>query len=285
MDKARINDVDIAFDVRGEGEPVLLIHGAMIADAMRPLAEGLSGRQTIVYHRRGYGESTGGPSDVPTHAADARALLEHLSITSAHVVGHSYGGSTALQLAADAPAAIASLSLLEPGIVGQIPSAELLGPVMAPIIETFSGGDAEGATRMFANFVMGPQAEAWAAKNVGADAFKQAVADALSTFGGDLTSLGEWSFGADDAARITCPVLVILGLASEATVQDAIRELGGEVPDIDLFGEMVGVVQQWIPQAEIVKLEGINHALQIQDPAKLTRAVGTFIAAHKLVPA
>ena len=285
MDKVRINDVEIAYEVSGDGEPVLLIHGAMVADAMRPLASRLTDHRTIVYHRRGYGESTGAPSDVPTHAADARALLEHLGITSAHVIGHSYGGSTALQLGSDAPELVASLTLLEPGILAQIPSGELVGGAMTPIVETFMSGDADGATKMFARFVMGPEAERWTETNVGPGTVEQAVRDATTAFGGDITSLGEWSFGADEAARITCPVLVVLGLDSKATVLTAIRELGTEIADVDFFGEMVEVAKSWMPQAEVATLEGINHALQIQDPEAVTKAVATFLSQHKLVPA
>lgn len=285
MDKARINDVEIAYEVSGEGEPVLLIHGAMIADAMRPLADRLSGHRTIVFHRRGYGDSTGGPSDVVTHAADARALLAHLDIASAHVIGHSYGGSTALQLGADAPETVASLTLLEPGIIGQIPSAALVGNTMAPIVQTFMDGEADKATKMFMRFVLGPDGEEWVTRNVSADAVAQSIRDATITFAGDLTSLGEWSFGADEASRITCPVLIVLGLASESTVKDAIRELGSEVPDVDFFGEMVDLAKSWIPKAEVVKLEGINHALQIQDPDVVAKTVAGFLGAHKLVTA
>lgn len=285
MQKAQIGDVEIAYEVSGEGEPVLLIHGAMIADAMRPLASRLEGFRTIVYHRRGYGESTGGPSDVPTHAADARALLEHLDIGSAHIVGHSYGGSTALQLASDAPESVASLTLLEPGIIAQIPSGEVVGGAMTPVVEMFMGGDAEGATKTFARFVMGPQAEEWTTANVGPDAIEQAVRDATTTFGGDLTSLGQWTFGASEAAGISCPVLVILGLDSKATVLNAIRELGTEIADVDFFGEMVELAKSWIPQTEVVTLEGINHALQIQDPEVATKTVASFLNAHKLVTA
>lgn len=285
MEKAKINDVEIAYEVSGDGEPVLLIHGALIADAMRPLASRLTDHRTIVYHRRGYGQSTGGPSDVPTHAADARALLAHLDITSAHIVGHSYGGSTALQLGADAPELPASLTLLEPGIIAQIPSGQLVGGAMGPIVETFMSGDAEKATSMFARFVMGPEAEAWVTKNVAPDAVEQAVRDSTSAFGGDLTSLGEWTYGADDASRITCPVLVLLGLASKDTVLNAIRELGTEIADVDFFGEMVDVAKSWIPQTEVAMLEGINHALQVQDPDAVAKTVGTFLAQHKLVTA
>lgn len=285
MEKARINDVEIAYEVSGEGEPVLLIHGAMIADAMRPLASRLDGYRSIVYHRRGYGESTGGPSDVPTHAADARVLLEHLGISSAHVIGHSYGGSTALQVASTAPESVASLTLLEPGLVAQIPSGEKAGAGLGPAVEAFMGGDVEGAIKAFTTFVLGPKGEQWVTETVGADAVPQSVRDATVMFSGDLPSLGEWTFGPEDAAKITCPVLIVLGLDSKDTVLNAIRGSGLEIDDIDFFGEMVDLAHSWIPQSEVVRLEGINHALQLQDPDTVTKTVAAFLGAHKLVTA
>ena len=50
-------------------------------------------------------------------AADARALLDHLGIDRAHVVGHSYGGCVALQLALDAPRMVRSLALVEAALL------------------------------------------------------------------------------------------------------------------------------------------------------------------------
>jgi pimeloyl-ACP methyl ester carboxylesterase len=283
MDTAQINGVEIAFEVRGEGEPVLLIHGAFVADAHRPLADRLTDYRTIRYHRRGYGDSAGTPpSDVATHAADARALLEHLGVTSAHVIGHSYGGTTALQLAAETPEAVASLVLLEPGLIAQIPSAAAVGDAMAPIVQPFAEGDTERATDMFLRFVMGPDYKQWLVDNVSAGAFAQSVGDADDAFGGDLTSLGTWAFGAEQAANIACPVLLVLGNASHATVMQALAELGSDVPDVDFFGEMIDVAQSWIPQAEVVRLDGLNHALQMQDPDVVARAVTSFLAEHRL---
>ena len=106
-----------------QGDPIVFIHGALIADAFRPLlAESAltSGHQLLVYHRRGYAGSThaAGAITVAQHAADCRALLKHLGIGRAHVVGHSYGGAVALQLALDSPELVGSLALLEPAVFG-----------------------------------------------------------------------------------------------------------------------------------------------------------------------
>src|SRR5690606_28991329 len=57
------------------------------------------------------------PTSIEQQAEDFARLLAELGITRAHVVGHSYGGAIALQLAASAPDLVHSLSLLEPALL------------------------------------------------------------------------------------------------------------------------------------------------------------------------
>ena len=118
MERAKIGEVELEYSTHGTGEPVLLIHGAHIADAMQPLVTepALAPFQTILYHRRGYAGSARplGPTSTEDQARDAFGLLDHLSIPRAHVVGHSYGGMIALAFAAAAPTRLRTLALLEP---------------------------------------------------------------------------------------------------------------------------------------------------------------------------
>jgi pimeloyl-ACP methyl ester carboxylesterase len=61
MNRAQIGGVALEYEVRGSGEPVVLIHGSFIADGLRPLlAEpSLTERyQLFLYHRRGFASST-----------------------------------------------------------------------------------------------------------------------------------------------------------------------------------------------------------------------------------
>jgi pimeloyl-ACP methyl ester carboxylesterase len=122
MERARTDGAELEYEVSGRGEPAVFIHGAFIADTFRPLlAEpSLAGRyRLILYHRRGYAGSSraSGPVSVARQAADCRALLRHVGVKRAHVVGHSYGGIVALQLALDVPGVAHSLALLEPGLM------------------------------------------------------------------------------------------------------------------------------------------------------------------------
>lgn len=284
MEKVSVNGVELAYEVTGDGEPVLLIHGAFVADAMRPLADELDGYRVIRYHRRGYGESAGGVSpDLATHAADARALLEALDATPAHVVGHSYGGSTALQLAADAPDAVTSLVLLEAATPGQSPSAETVGAVIGQVIAPFFEGRREEAVDRFLHMVFGRDWRALTAERLSPAAVDQAFGDADDAFAGDLTSLMSWSFGADDAARIGCPVLIVVGGATDETILTSLSEMSIEAPALEVSGEMTEVQSGWMPHARVVRLPAINHALQVQDAHTVASTIGAFLAEQRAV--
>ena len=121
MDSINVNGAALEYEMRGAGEPVLLID-MLIADCFVPLlAEpALADRyQLIRYHKRGWVGSTHTPPPVSVadHAADAAALLEHLGVRRAHIAGHSTGGSIAAQLALDHPEKLHTLALLEPTLV------------------------------------------------------------------------------------------------------------------------------------------------------------------------
>lgn len=119
MERVMLNGADIEYEVRGSGEPLLLIHGSIIADAFFPLLNqpGIANAYHVIsYHRRGFAGSARAqdPFTIRQQATDAHALLRHLGIPRAHVAGHSYGGAIALQLAIDTPEDVHSLRCLQP---------------------------------------------------------------------------------------------------------------------------------------------------------------------------
>jgi pimeloyl-ACP methyl ester carboxylesterase len=89
--------VELYFEDRGTGDPVVLIHGWPLSSRMweaqvGPLVD--AGHRVISYDRRGFGWSSQ-PSDgydYDTLAADLHALLEHLDVIGATLVGFSMGG-------------------------------------------------------------------------------------------------------------------------------------------------------------------------------------------------
>src|SRR5688500_8190115 len=197
MERVRIDGAELEYEVAGTGEPSIFIHGAFIADAFRPLlAEPcLAGKyRLILYHRRGYTGSGGvsKPVSVAEQAAACRALLRHLDVGRAHVVGHSYGGAIALQLALDAPDVAHSLALLEPALMAGVSA------------EGYRESLARGARRYReagAAVVLDEFLEArWPGYRAALDcalpgAFAQAAADAGTWFEGELPGLLDWRFG------------------------------------------------------------------------------------------
>src|SRR5215211_8987725 len=123
MDKAKVNGVELEYEAKGSGEPVILIGTGPIADSFLPFLsqQALVERYRLIrYHQRGQVGSTSSPGPVSfaEHAADAAALLGHLGIRRAHVTGHSTGAIIALQLAVDRPKIVHTLALLEPMLIG-----------------------------------------------------------------------------------------------------------------------------------------------------------------------
>lgn len=106
----------LAYRLRGEGAPVLLIQGTGVhGDGWQPQVDGLAARfRCLSFDNRGIGRSqpAGAPISVAQMAEDALSLLDAVGWQSAHVVGHSLGGPIATQLALEAPGRVRSLALL-----------------------------------------------------------------------------------------------------------------------------------------------------------------------------
>ena len=152
MKRVKVNDVELEYEVRGSGEPILLID-MLIADCFVPLLDepSLAGRyQLIRYHKRGWVGSTHTPPPVSIgdHAADAAALLGHLGVRRAHIAGHSTGASIAAQLALDYAENVHTLTLLEPTLVS-LPLGQAFLRAADPVFEAYGNGDHSGAFAMF----------------------------------------------------------------------------------------------------------------------------------------
>jgi pimeloyl-ACP methyl ester carboxylesterase len=111
----------IAYRDEGRGTPVLFIQGAGVhGDGWLPQTESLrNGYRCITFDNRGIGQSVAIDAQNPLSslsvdqmAHDVRSLLQTLSVTSAHIVGHSLGGLIALRFATQFPNAVQSLALL-----------------------------------------------------------------------------------------------------------------------------------------------------------------------------
>lgn len=271
MERVRIDGSELEYEVSGTGEPAVFIHGALIADQFRPLLTepSLAGRYRLVlYHRLGHAGSSraSGPVGIAQQAADCRALLRHLGVERAHVVGHSYGGNVALQLALDAPGVIHSLALLEPGLmVGA--SAQGYREALARGVERYREA---GAAVVVDEFLQarwpGPGYRA-TLDRVLPGAFAQAVADAETWFEREVSGQLDWRFGEAEARRIGQPTLSVLGGQSDALWSR--------------FGETQRLLMAWLPYTEGFVLPGTTHFMLLQDPRGVAEALATFWARHR----
>ncbi len=106
----------IAFIAKGDGEPLLLIHGVGLnAEAWEPQIEALSAtHRVIALDMPGHGGSAPPPqgASMADYVAQAIALLDALGIEKANVAGHSMGGLVALGLALEHPHRILRVAVL-----------------------------------------------------------------------------------------------------------------------------------------------------------------------------
>ncbi len=270
MERAIVDGITLEYRVAGAGEPVVTIHGSFIADAFWPLLADpvLTDRyRLIAYRRRGYAGSTQipAPGSIGEQAADCRALMLYLGIERAHVVGHSFGGCVALQLALNSPSIVHSLALLEPALmIGA--SAQSYRAALVQGGQRYEGAGAAVAVD-----------EALQARCPGyrehldrvlPGAFAQAVADAGTAFGIDHRHLLDWQFTDAEARGIAQPVLSVLGGKSE--------ELWPR------FGETHRLLLAWLPQATGFVLPNATHLLQVEQPSAMAEGLAAFFARHPL---
>jgi pimeloyl-ACP methyl ester carboxylesterase len=101
---APINGLNMYYEVHGRGEPVVLLHGAFMTITNNWdgwIAELAKTRQVIAVEMQGHGRTADVPRDFTYDnlADDVAALLTHLKIPRADLIGYSMGGAVAMQCA------------------------------------------------------------------------------------------------------------------------------------------------------------------------------------------
>jgi lipase len=162
---ARIPPADLQIPVRGgelhaltwgDGDDTILaIHGiSASAVSIQPLADRLAGSYRVVApDLRGRGRSADlpGPFGMRVHAEDMVAILDHLGVDRAIVIGESMGGYVTVQLAVTHPERVDRIVLVDGGLPLPVPPALLadpdaavaaiLGPALARLRMTFASRD------------------------------------------------------------------------------------------------------------------------------------------------
>ena len=116
MPNMSIDNNQFYYEVHGEGEPLILIHGLGSSTRDWELQVPTFARtfQVIPLDLRGHGRSvkSAGPYSMIMFAEDTAQLIKGLGVGPAHILGISLGGMVAFQLAIDHPDLIRSLIIV-----------------------------------------------------------------------------------------------------------------------------------------------------------------------------
>ena len=220
VERASIKGIDYAYEIRGKGEPLLLLHGGLFMsfdmfDAAMPLFG--KGRQVILVDLQGHGRTTLGTRPIRCEAIadDIDALLQQLGRTQVDVLGYSFGGCVALRLAIQHPDRVRRLVLVSTPYAndGWYPEMAVqqkqVGAAMAPMM---------AETPMFKTY------KAVAPK---ADDFPRLL-DAMGDF---MRQKYDWSA---DVAKLKLPVMLTFGDADMVRPEHMVKFyqlLGGGLKD------------------------------------------------------
>ncbi|HVF77385.1 MAG TPA: alpha/beta hydrolase [Solirubrobacteraceae bacterium] len=224
--------VDLHYEERGDGPPVLVVH-AMGSDALAwmpalgSLAAG--GARAIAFDRRGYGAS-GAPepyaaTTVQEQAQDAGALLSVLEAAPALLVGDGFGALVVLELLVRRPELARGAVLVDPPLHAFVAEATRALAVERELLEeTLRAG--------------GPSAAVAAWLGDGADpALAERAAASHAGFFADYAGQSSWSPSRRELRAIAAPLVVVTGAGTPAHVVCAADAVAALVPGARRVGD------------------------------------------------
>ncbi len=264
MGIAKVNGINLSYDISGSGEPLLLIGGfGMTKEFWSTLLQLLSSRfQVIAYDNRGAGGSTVSPAPyaIGDMAGDAIGLIDALHMDSTHVFGVSMGGMIAQVLCANHPERIGKAVLgctSQGGIHAVSPDScvtEAFGQAANPDLSP------EEAARLIVpymfseNFIRNEteRLEAFIRLSVDHCMIPDGAAGQMNALTGfDAESLPE---------EIRSPVLVVTGS-----------------DDLLIPPENSRMLARRIPQASLEIIEGAGHNFFFEKPQEVARLVIEYL--------
>lgn len=242
--------VPLYVDERGDGPPVVLVHGGTSSGAdWVPVRRELQGDfRVVTYDRRGRGGSGDGQTySFEAELDDLRAVLAHVG-EPAHLVGHSFGARLSLEVAADRDD-LRSLTLYEPPL-----EAAALGAIHARVRARHLAQDWDGLVAGFLSDAGVPPEELSALR--AAPRVWNRFLDAARRAERELGALARRPVDLDAAARVSAPTQLLLGELTEAVVYVGPRE------------ELVRRLR-----ATVAVLPGQRHTAMVGAPAAFAAAV------------
>ena len=244
----------LAHDVTGSGGAVLLLHSGVANRAMwQAQWDALAARhQVIRCDFRAYGE-TPVPTSSWSDVDDVLALLDHLGVEQAAVVGSSYGGAVALELASVAPQRVSQLVLLCPA--GDVEATADIEEFARAERELVGAGDLESATALNVRTWLGPQASDETREQVTA---WQRHTFAVQAHAPD--DIGPQHLDVDPT-QVAVPTTVVTGGHDLEYMRTVAHDLAAR-----------------LPRGRLVDLDWAGHLPSLERPAEITELVLTELA-------
>jgi pimeloyl-ACP methyl ester carboxylesterase len=246
----------IAYDRIGTGPPVLALHGGLGSRrSWLAVAERLADRfELFLVDRRGRGASGDGqaPHSLAREVEDARAVLDAAG-DGAAVIGHSYGGAVALELARDAePGRVRRLVLYEPGVrvAGLIPAAEV-----RRMEELIGAGRPKEALELAIR-----QLDAAGLVSADGASAPESLGDLAWTITREMRALDALGNDLTRYAAVATPALLLAGTRSPERQRRNSEALAAVLPDV-----------------EIAWLDGFGHVAHNAAPGTVAARVGRFL--------
>jgi len=247
--------VELAYDERGEGPPVVFVHGvgcprSLWDETLEALGDGF---RTIAYDRRGYGES-GEPEQytrttVEEHADDLIALIRALDAAPAILCALSFASMACLDVMIREPGLVHAAVLVEPPLLWLAEGgSEVMSTMRKAVEDGAAAGGSAGAIDAFAVYVCGPQAlDLMGRQRV------EAAHRTPRAFAADLGA--SWSAPPRALRGIEAPVTLVVGARSARPWHETSEVLAG-----------------MLPRAERVEADS-GHLAMIEAPGVLADAI------------
>ena len=238
MSAARLEGagVTLAFEERGRGASLLLVHGAGATRLVwRETLEALGDRfLAIAYDRRGYGDSEVPEgytaTTVEEQADDAAAVLRELGAVPALACGHAFGALVLLDMLVREPELVRAAVLIEPPLL----ALSAAGPEFASELrEAAHQGARNGGPGGVVDAIVGHLAGEDAAARLGSEraGLGRAAARACAA---DLAAGPRWPLERGRLARVRAPVAIVAGARSRPIWREVARSLAELVPPAEL---------------------------------------------------
>ena len=255
---AEVNGTRLFYDVKGRGEPLVLISGAGLDmrlwdDQFEVFAEN---RQVVRYDPRGIGRS-----DVPegpfSHYQDLYALLQFLGIQETDVLGFSFGGGVAIDFALTYPEVVRKLILIAPGLSSW---KDEIAPTLSELSKVAEGeGAAKAIELMLADPSMPTEGQEEARQKM-----SQMLSENTQLFDSNFAYVRLMEPGDPPAnerlVEIGAPTLLVVGERDHAAIH-----------------ENVDMLQQGIRGAKKVLIMGTGHMINLEKPNELNQVVLDFL--------